>query len=397
MLAGAAGRPLRVLHAPGLVGGHAAGLAVAERAIGLDSRCVAFQASPYGYPHDETLWNAGDPVLRRELARWRLLARAVSSYDVVHFNFGATLMPEPADERPPPAGPVRRLSRGLYRLYAGACALADLPLLKRAGKAVFVTFQGDDARQGDYCRAHFDIHFAHEVGPGYYTPAADARKRETIAAFDRYADGIYGLNPDLLHVLPRRAAFLPYASVDPRALRPAGYRPGSRPRPVVAHAPSHRDVKGTRYLVEAAQRLKAEGVELDLVLVEGVSHAEALKLYESADFAVDQLLAGWYGGFAVEMMALGRPVIGYVREGDLGFIPPPMRAELPVIRAEPGTIYEALKATVAGRDRLAAAGARARAYAERWHDPVAIARRLGDDYRAALAPHRSRRDAAPAP
>jgi len=52
-----------------------------------------------------------------------------------------------------------------------------------------------------------------DVEPGYYTPASDARKRWRIAQFATYADRIYALNPDLLHVLPAQAEFLPYANV----------------------------------------------------------------------------------------------------------------------------------------------------------------------------------------
>jgi hypothetical protein len=389
MRSAASGRPLRVLHAPALVGGHPGSLAAAERAIGLKSHCVAFRASPYGYRHDETLWDGCDSVWRQEIRRWRLVMRALSSFDVVHFNFGMSIMPAGTDERPAAAGQARRLRRNLYSAYARALTLKDLPLLKRSGKAVFVTYQGDDARQGDYCRRHFDIHFAHEVGLDYYTPAGDARRREEIAAFDRHADRVYALNPDLLHVLPGRAGFLPYAHVDPGARRPGAYRPGSRSRPVVVHAPSNRAVKGTRYLVEAVERLKAEGVGLDLVLIEGLSNAEAFKLYESADLAVDQLLAGWYGGFAVEMMALAKPVICYIRESDLGFIPPAMRSQLPLIRAEPATIYEVLKAALATpSERLARIGADGRAYVGRWHDPARIARHLRDEYAAALEERR---------
>ena len=69
--------------------------------------------------------------------------------------------------------------------------------------------------------------------------------------------------------------------------------------------------------MEAADRLQREGVPFDLELIENLPNAEATRRYRDADLVVDQLLAGWYGGFAVEAMALGKPVIAYLRESDL--------------------------------------------------------------------------------
>ena len=106
---------------------------------------------------------------------------------------------------------------------------------------------------------------------------------------------------------------------------------------------------------------------------------------------VDQLLCGWYGGLAVELMALGKPVICYIREADLQFIPAEMRQELPLINATPGTIYDVLKEWLTvRRDRLPQVGRQSRDYVETWHDPLKIAARLKDDYECILASKRRR-------
>ena len=62
-------------------------------------------------------------------------------------------------------------------------------------------------------------------------------------------------------------------------------------------------------------------LRFELELVEAKPFWEALQIYGSGDIIVDQLLAGWYGGFAVEAMALGKPVIAYLRAEDLTLIP----------------------------------------------------------------------------
>lgn len=369
-------RPLRVLHCPDVVGGHAPQLARAERALGISAVSVTLQPSAYGYGADEVLFDAADGKVARKLKRVRLLARALRDFDVVHFNFGSSILPFNLHSGRPL----------LSRLYQATIGMRDLWLLKRAGKAVFVTYQGDDARQGDYCRAHFDIHFAHEANADYYSREGDEQKRAAIARFAAYADGIYALNPDLIHILPPAARFLPYANVDPAEWRPASTTSSDGPRLTIVHAPSHRAVKGTRYLLDAVEHLKAEGLKVELVLVENMNREAARKIYERAHIVVDQLLAGWYGGLAVESMALAKPVVAYIRDEDLRFIPTAMREELPVIRAEPGSIREVLK-LLATRDRgrLGDIGMKGRAYVEKWHDPVKVASTVVADYRAALA------------
>ena len=96
-------------------------------------------------------------------------------------------------------------------------------------------------------------------------------------------------------------------------------------------------------------------------------------------------LTGWYGGVAVEMMALSKTVVCYLREDDLKFIDSRMRADLPLIQATPSTIYKVLKDCLTRRRaELAELGARSRAYVEKWHDPVVIAALLKEQYVSAL-------------
>lgn len=377
--------PLRVLHCPNLVGGHAPGLAAAERELGVNSWTLALEPSPYGYPADEVVWDGGDGRVVREFKRLRLLPRVLRDFDVIHFNFGSTLMPGRLAQEGLPAERAQSLRMRALGAYWGLLQQLDLPLLARAGKAIFVTFQGDDARQGDVAVPRLPVDVAAELEQGYYSPASDANKRRRIARFDRYASGIYALNPDLLRVLPARARFIPYANVDPRKWEPAAPRAGdSRPR--VLHAPTNRGIKGTRFVVDAVARLQAEGIGFELELVTGRTRDELRSLYESADVVVDQLLLGWYGGLAVEAMALELPVVAFLREDDLEFVPAEMRAEIPVVRAEPRTIYEVLRQLLTERrNELDELGRRSRDYVLRWHDPAQIASELVPEYESAVA------------
>ena len=381
-------RPIRVLHCPTDVGGNPQCLARMERELGTHSISVVLRRSQFMYESDRVLFEPGDGLLQWGTKIAGLIRSAAMDFDIVHYNFGRPLIYYmPVRRRSWPHGPAARVWLG--RLGCSLFEFADVVLLKRAGKGIVVTYQGDDARQGDYCRANHEITFAGEVGPDYYTAESDAHKRRQIAKFGRHANRIYALNPDLLSVLPPEAEFLPYANVDPRRWEPAEPEPRARPR--VLHAPSHRGVKGTRFLLEAAERLQREGVPFDLELIENLPHAEARQRYREADLVVDQLLAGWYGGFAIEAMALGKPVIAYLRESDLHVLPRKMREELPVIDATPATFYDVLRDWLtARRHALPERGRASRAYVERWHDARIIAKRLIGDYEAILRERESR-------
>jgi hypothetical protein len=88
------------------------------------------------------------------------------------------------------------------------------------------------------------------------------------------------------------------------------------------------------------------------------------------------------------VMALGKPVVAYLRTEDLAFLPEGMRSELPIVNAEPATIYAVLKRLLGeGAGWLAHLGKCSRAYVEQWHDPKRIAARLKADYEAAIAKH----------
>jgi len=253
--------------------------------------------------------------------------------------------------------------------------------LKRRGKGIAVTFQGSDARQGDVCRELFAVCAATGEGARHFPPEQDRIKRRRIRTFAKHADRIYALNPDLLHVLPDGATFLPYSHIDLREWTPSDRVMDPNGPRLVVHAPSRQGIKGTRFILDAVNRLQSEGLPLEFVLAEELPHDEVMDLFARADLVVDQLLIGWYGAVAVEAMALGKPVICYIREEDLRFIPERMRDQIPLIGANPETVCDVLRQWVlAPHEELRKRGEQGRAYVEAWHDPLRIAERLKADY-----------------
>jgi hypothetical protein len=375
---------LRILHCPHNVGGHPQSLAQAERELGLESWCVSLEETFRRIPTDEVLVEPGDSRLLLEARRWGLLRRALRDFDVIHLNNGQSIFPppEPFSTYAPDRSPLLRRA---HYAYTRLLDMRDLALLKRAGKGVVVTYQGDEGRLGSSWGtkgSRFEVRLSEEAD--YYTPESDAWKARVIAKIARYADRIFYVNPDLAVSLPESAEFLPYAHVDLRKWLPvASERSGP---PLVVHAPFRQGVKGSAYVLEAVRRLQEEGAPFQFELMEGKTRVEARRLFERADLLVDQLILGWYGGIAVEFMALGKPVVCHIREGDLGVIPDEMREELPIIRATTETVYDVLREWILGRrDELPEVGRRGRAYVEHWHDPLRIAERTKAVYGEILA------------
>lgn len=351
--------------------------------LGVRSYSLVVSQNYLAYPADIELHRPGQSLVLRELKRVGAILFMLPRFDVIHYNAGTTLANAYAFNFSPRQG-----ARGFLRLfYAGYLRILqrfEITYVRMLGKAVFVTYQGDDARQGDYSREHFAINIASQVEEGYYCAASDAFKRRNIKQLSSIAHQVYSVNPDLLHVLPESARFTPYSLVFLDEWVPSYTQDQNRPLRIV-HAPSNRKVKGSDLILSALDRLRAQGFEFELLLVEGMSNAEARKVYESADVLVDQLFAGWYGGLAVELMALGKPVLVYIRDEDLGFIPEQMKADLPFLQITPTTVEQALRdLLLMPREQLLALGKRSRVFVERWHDPLKIARDIKRDYERAM-------------
>lgn len=358
-------------------------LSKAERLLGLDSRSVSIEPNIYSFTINQA-WNPFRnrifSLVFREILRWPLLLYACFYADVVHYNFGQTIMPQwYGSKEPRQMKGKKKLLAYLLKGYVLILEHFDVMLLKAMGKKIVITCQGDDVRQGDYCRSHYKTTAANFVGKEYYTEVGDNNKRRLIARMAYYADKIYALNPDLLNVLPDGAKFFPYVNVGLTEIVPVSIE--QKKRPLVIHAPTHREVKGTEFILSAVKRLQDEKIEFDFKLVEGLSHENALKIYENADLLIDQLLIGWYGGLAVELMAMGKPVICYLREDDLSFIPGQMRQQLPIINANPDNIYDVLKAfLLLDYGEQIKLGKKCRQFVESWHDPMKVASQLKIDY-----------------
>lgn len=355
-------QPLRVLHAPCNIGNQPWSLSRAERQLGLRSDLVTNYSTRFNYPADRVLGSIGGRTINHLTARRLAAVSAPHDYDVFHYYFGRSIAFW--DDLPD-------LNTQPYE---------DLRQAHALGKPIFMTLQGCDARLAeDSNRRNSHTPCAPGKCSAFETclSTLDKARKQMFEEVLPLCDRTFILNPELGHYVPD-STFMPYANVEIFDFQPQW--PTTSGKPKVIHAPSDPNVKGTARILEALERLSKRH-DFDLVLIQNLTHEEAMNAYATADIAIDQLLAGWYGGLTVELMALGKPVACYIRESDLQFVPAGMVDDLPVRRIHPETLEKDLDALFEQRDQWADWGKASRSFVERWHDPRRIARWMENNYR----------------
>jgi glycosyltransferase involved in cell wall biosynthesis len=186
-------------------------------------------------------------------------------------------------------------------------------------------------------------------------------------AFGKKADAEVVGSYDAIRWVPEAEMIPP--GIDVQSIEPAP--PSDRARPVILHAPSSRRRKGTEEVVAAC-----EGLDADLLLVEGLHHDEAFERYREADIVVDQLNAGWYGLLAIECMALGKPVVAFLHDEAVERTERELGTRVPLVNASKETLRARLEPLVASASERKRIGAESRAYVEHVHDLEHVADRL---------------------
>lgn len=333
----------RILHAPSNIAGIAGLLAHAQRDLGYDSTSVEYIPHQYAFGADQTL------NLRRDASSLKKVATvsgfaldALRRYDVFHLYFGNTLFPHP---------------------------YPDLPLLRALGKRIVFHFCGCDVRNRAATLRQYDLSGCSEC-----VSLVCLDKRHPNPA---HADVALVSTPDLLEFVP--GAILMPGPIDltrwkPRPPRTTPITPDDPVR--ILHAPSDREIKGTRYVIDAVERLQAAGYPIDLLMLEGIPHDQVVPFCDTADIAIDQLMIGAYGTVSIEMMAKGVPVICRIRDD----LRPHYPADLPLISATPTTLFSTLETLLLKPATWQTIGRQGIEYVAREHEMHKVAARTLDLY-----------------
>ena len=330
------GNKLRILHAPINIANQVNIIAKAQRELGYSSFSCSFSNNWFNYKSDqcldlEKLNNKYHRIFRMS----QFFLNSILKYNVFHFYFGNTLLP---------------------RYY-------DLPILKRMNKKMVMQYLGSDIRQKS---------IAERKNKFLQVKVKDEKeirhRISTVAKYIKTAIVDYELQEYI-------QGYFEKIVIMRAALNIQDYRPAIpslyKKIPLIVHATSDKRIKGTEYVLQAIDKLKEE-YDFKFKLVRGLNHEEAKNIYEKADIIVDQLLGGSHGVFSIEAMALGKPVICYIREDLKDKYP----KDLPIISANPDTIYSVLKILIEDAKLRHELGEKGRVYVEKYHDARKIAGEL---------------------
>jgi len=339
---------MKILHLPTNPCGQPALSCKALRLAGHDAKfyCVKAVHPRYQYAYGPDLHQRfhGTWGRRFELI-WQMTSFPLR-FEVFHYHDAITLLPDS------------------WREF-------DAKLFRRLGRKVIVEFWGSDVRNP----------LVESKRNPYYTNSYSDDPVRSQDRLKRWADVtnghvIYGdhsfdeiLKPHFsnIHYVPQR--------MDMSFFSPTFPDPSTK-KPVLVHAPSQKAFKGTKFVQEAVERLKAKKLNFEYVEVFGLPQKEAMDVYRRADLIVDQVCIGSHGVFSVEAMALGKPVVCYI----LPELVPTYPSGFPIISANPETLENVLEEWLRSPRNLYTRGVESRAYAERVHSLDVVGRLLSDVY-----------------
>lgn len=345
---------MKIIHLPTSVGTHGYSLACAERRAGYDSVSLVTEKNYLNFKTDiEMIQCKG---LHRLLSTYKLIKKINNDYDIIHFNFGSSL----------------------YDMPNKKLDLMDLPFYK---KPSFMTFNGSDLRQ--LVDASTNPYTPFSIQEAYRNVSFSYKqKKKRTDKILKYVKHCFVITPDLLRFLPEgKATLLPglkeaWLNVDKidRVYAKKG-------KLKIVHAPTNRKIKGTDIIVSVIDDLNKK-YDIELILVENMSHSEALKVYQEADLIIDQIRIGWYGGFAVEAMKMGKPVAVFINDYDLKYVSYEMKNALSnsVINVNPDNLKDKLIEILENRNILDEVSKNAYDYVCEFHNPDKLIKIVIDKY-----------------
>lgn len=335
---------MRIVHAPINSAGQAAAISRAQRKLGHTSDVIVLYETNFDYEYDLNIHTERYPFIIREFVVLCYFLSFIARYDVFHFHCGITFLP-----------------RNI-----------DLYILKLFKKKIIMEYWGSDCVQSDLKIAHYPD-LTKEEFKEIYPNLDDNERRGKIDRVASFADVMIVSNYSMVEFVPN--SIVAQKSIDLEKTKYMGVSSQVKV-PLIVHAPTNQLIKGTKYILEAVENLKKKGLKFDFKLIEQKTNQEAREIYKKADIIVDQLRLGDYGTFAVESMAMGKPVVCWVTD----YLYEKYFQDCPIVRANIKNIEKQLEKLINDSSLRQKLGEEGRVYVEKHHDSLKIAQELIDIY-----------------
>jgi hypothetical protein len=325
---------MRILHAPENICGIAGILAREQTHLGHIACSYTVSQNDFKFSADFIMKN---PQSTRE--RLSNAVHFAVKFDIFQFYFGASLL---------------------------GYGLQDVPWLVHMGKKIFFYFHGCDIRD----EKRIIMQYPASSCAYCFPKLCNANRQYAKKIAEKYGRVNFVSTPDLLESVDRSILLPQVIDFDLiNQILDEPRHPRNPAKLIVAHAPTNRAIKGSNFIIDAINHLKKKGLDIDLLLLENLSHDNLLRNLKTADIAIDQLLVGAYGVFAAEAMAMGIPTIVNILDDLWDKYP----SRPPVIHANPGTIERTLEQIYNNRQDLEKYRFTGQTYAYRVHHPVRVA------------------------
>jgi glycosyltransferase involved in cell wall biosynthesis len=251
----------------------------------------------------------------------------------------------------------------------------ELDTYSRAKKFLFTYAYGADVRTRDATLALGEFNLCKDCpAPGLYCQCSTVEGELNTVTIKKYATRMIAMG-DMLNYIPEPYN-LDYWPLDLNSFENVGVQWEMGKSLKIAHVPNHSHFKGSQYLEKAVQRLVDEGWRVEILTAKGVTNNKVIEIYSSADLVADQFIAGFHGYAALEAMALGKPVLCYIRNLDamIG------GQECPIISVNPNEIYGTLLKILNGKIDLNILSQKSRRYVEEYSSLKAVSQRLASLY-----------------
>ncbi len=332
---------MKILHAPFNIAGQASIISRAQRKLGIQSDVMVFSQTYLEYENDIILNINTKPLASKFGVVLKNFLYCIRTYDIFHFHFGSSLLP----------------------------FLIDMHILKLLGKPMLMHYWGSDVIQIDIAKKYTLL--SEEELKEIFKSIHSRRRRKKIRRIESLANMTIVGDYSLQRYSPKSIVIR--QAIDLSALQFVGV-PTKENNINVVHAPTNRKIKGTHHVISVIDDLKRQGYNMNLQIVENMPNKEALEIYKKADIVIDDVLQGPYGIFAIESMALGKPVLGYVRNTE-------QYPGLPIMNTSPSSLKNNILSLFNNRPLRITLGKQGRAYVERHHDSLKIAQQLIDIYK----------------